>query len=32
MALPAIGLRRSLAPGNDYFQPCVPSPGTISAT
>jgi len=32
MAVPAIALSQSGAPGNDYFQPYVPSPGTIGAT
>ncbi|MCU1388880.1 MAG: hypothetical protein JWL72_2218 [Ilumatobacteraceae bacterium] len=31
MAVPAIVLSQSGAPGNDYFQPYVPSPGTIGA-
>jgi Protein of unknown function (DUF664) len=32
MAVPAIVLSQSGAPANDYFQPYVPSPGTIGAT
>jgi hypothetical protein len=31
MAVPAIVLSQAGAPGNDYFQPYVPSPGTIGA-
>ena len=32
MPVPAIMLSQSGAPGNDYFQPYVPSPDTIGAT